>query len=407
MHAPNTDIAIYIPPNGAPNPPDIVTRGALFPNWRVGSEESPGNVLFVRSYDFFWTDYVEVLPATDIRDTWPLIPGNFLYVPNAQGQQYLIVFAEAVRVFKGKDFIRAYLRRTSWGAEALEVKTANGAVDLLNITTLVINQAAGLTLSQPAAAQAQIAVLNQLSIDVDASGIKLKNDAATPGNSKYYGTDGTGTKGFFSLPASGMSNPMTTLGDIIYEDATPTPVRLAGNTSATRKFLSQTGNGSISAAPLWDTVSLTDLANIAAGSAPSALGGVPVAFSVSKTHTDFQAAAVNKDIEIFSAPAGFVLLGYKIKHSVVFTGGGGMASYVFAIGTASNPSFYGPAGGFSVFSAVSATNYYTQGQSAVNSTNAPSHTATTSIRAQATSNVNLSNSTGGGVQFWLWGICLP
>lgn len=46
-------------------------------------------------------------------------------------------------------------------------------------------------------------------------------------------------------------SPMTTLGDMIYEDATPTPVRLAGSTTATAKFLSQTGNGTISAAPAW------------------------------------------------------------------------------------------------------------------------------------------------------------
>jgi len=40
----------------------------------------------------------------------------------------------------------------------------------------------------------------QMSITSDASGIKLVNDASTPGNEKYYGTDGTGVKGFFDLP---------------------------------------------------------------------------------------------------------------------------------------------------------------------------------------------------------------
>lgn len=43
-------------------------------------------------------------------------------------------------------------------------------------------------------------VITQMSITSDASGLKLSGDAATPGNSKYYGTDGAGTKGFFSLP---------------------------------------------------------------------------------------------------------------------------------------------------------------------------------------------------------------
>ena len=58
------------------------------------------------------------------------------------------------------------------------------------------------------------------------------------------------------------ASPLTTLGDIIYEDATPTPVRLAGNTVAVRKFLSQTGNGSISAAPAWNALVLADHQNI-------------------------------------------------------------------------------------------------------------------------------------------------
>lgn len=50
-------------------------------------------------------------------------------------------------------------------------------------------------------------------------------------------------------------SPMTTLGDIIYENATPSGTRLAGNTTATLNVLTQTGNGSISAAPSWGTVS--------------------------------------------------------------------------------------------------------------------------------------------------------
>jgi hypothetical protein len=57
--------------------------------------------------------------------------------------------------------------------------------------------------------------------------------------------------GCASLTSSGMSNPMTTLGDIIYENATPAPARLAGNTTTTPEFLVETGNGSAAAAPGW------------------------------------------------------------------------------------------------------------------------------------------------------------
>lgn len=47
---------------------------------------------------------------------------------------------------------------------------------------------------------------------------------------------------------------MTALGDMIYENATPAPARLAGNTTAQLKFLGQAGTGSVSAAPAWSVV---------------------------------------------------------------------------------------------------------------------------------------------------------
>jgi hypothetical protein len=62
----------------------------------------------------------------------------------------------------------------------------------------------------------------------------------------------------------GFSNPMTTLGDIIYENATPAATRLAGNTTTTKKFLTQTGNGSISAAPGWNTIGVGDIPDLTA-----------------------------------------------------------------------------------------------------------------------------------------------
>jgi len=45
--------------------------------------------------------------------------------------------------------------------------------------------------------------------------------------------------------------PLTTLGDTLYENATPAPTRLPGNTTTTPKTLVQTGTGTISAAPAW------------------------------------------------------------------------------------------------------------------------------------------------------------
>jgi hypothetical protein len=54
-------------------------------------------------------------------------------------------------------------------------------------------------------------------------------------------------------------SPITTLGDIVYGSGTNAATRLAGNTTATKNFLSQTGTGSVSAAPSWSTVSKSDV----------------------------------------------------------------------------------------------------------------------------------------------------
>lgn len=86
------------------------------------------------------------------------------------------------------------------------------------------------------------------------------------------GTIGTGTwqatavaTGFGGTGATSASagfnnlSPMTTLGDLIYGGTSGAGTRLAGNTTSTRKFLRQTGTGSVSAAPAWDTLQTSDL----------------------------------------------------------------------------------------------------------------------------------------------------
>lgn len=50
------------------------------------------------------------------------------------------------------------------------------------------------------------AVISQMSITADASGLKLSGDSATPGNTKLYGTDGSGVKGWYAQPAGGVSD---------------------------------------------------------------------------------------------------------------------------------------------------------------------------------------------------------
>ncbi len=66
-------------------------------------------------------------------------------------------------------------------------------------------------------------------------------------------------------------SPMTALGDVIYGGASGTRTALAGNITTTKKFLTQTGNGSVSAAPGWAVLVIGD---IPAGVAKSYAGDV-------------------------------------------------------------------------------------------------------------------------------------
>src|SRR5215471_12631384 len=66
-----------------------------------------------------------------------------------------------------------------------------------------------------------IGLATQMSLTSDASGVKLVNDAGAPGNSLYYGTDNSGTKGFFALPVSATGG--------IWNYATPTTMADPGS----------------------------------------------------------------------------------------------------------------------------------------------------------------------------------
>jgi hypothetical protein len=63
-----------------------------------------------------------------------------------------------------------------------------------------------------------------------------------------------------ATPAQGGTDITTyTTGDTLYASATNVLSKLAGNTTTTKKFLSQTGTGSASAAPAWSTVGAGDI----------------------------------------------------------------------------------------------------------------------------------------------------
>lgn len=59
---------------------------------------------------------------------------------------------------------------------------------------------------------------------------------------------------------------MTALGDMIYGGTGANATRIAGNTTTTMKFLTQTGTGSVSAAPVWTALTAPTLTRLTTGS---------------------------------------------------------------------------------------------------------------------------------------------
>jgi hypothetical protein len=74
-------------------------------------------------------------------------------------------------------------------------------------------------------------------------------------------TPGAGSITIAATGGSGFTNPMTTLGDIIYGASSGTATRLAGNTTTTPQVLFQVGSGTVSAAPTWQQPTQTDIAS--------------------------------------------------------------------------------------------------------------------------------------------------
>jgi Pectate lyase superfamily protein len=96
----------------------------------------------------------------------------------------------------------------------------------------------------------------------------------TSGSPLAISAGGTGATSAAS--AFNALSPMTTLGDMTYGGTSGAGTRVAGNTTTTKKFWTQTGTGSASAAPGWNALVSGDIPNNAAnttGTAANLTGG--------------------------------------------------------------------------------------------------------------------------------------
>lgn len=125
-----------------------------------------------------------------------------------------------------------------------------------------------------------------------------------------YGGTGQATKaaGFNAL------SPVTTLGDIIYGDGSNSNTRLAGNTTTSKRFLTQTGTGTVSAAPGWNAIVDADV--------PSALTG--------KTYNGLTLTANATGFQIAGGTTSKTLV---VSNNLTFSGTDGSTLNIGAGGT--------------------------------------------------------------------------
>lgn len=74
---------------------------------------------------------------------------------------------------------------------------------------------------------------------------------------------GTWNSSVITEAYGGTNQSSYALGDLLYASATNMLSKLAGNITTTRKFLNQTGDGAVSAAPAWSALIAADIPNIA------------------------------------------------------------------------------------------------------------------------------------------------
>jgi hypothetical protein len=147
----------------------------------------------------------------------------------------------------------------------------------------------------------------------------------------------------------GFSNPMTSLGDMIYGNAVGLAIRRAGNITTTKMFLSQTGDGTVSAAPQWSAITAADV------------GAVPTSRTLTINGTAFDLTA-NRSWSVgtvtsvaVTMPSAFAVSGSPITSSgiIAITGAGTASQYVRGDGQLANFPASGGGG--------SSVNYYLNG----------------------------------------------
>lgn len=252
------------------------------------------------------------------------------------------------------------------------------------------------------------------------SAFAIGNATIASGLNSFAGGEGATAQGFSQVALGRFNVLQGTSGSSVSTDQTL--VIGNGTSGASRsnafaftrdaKFLmygTTSGNLTQSASPTTTSYSLvwpatqgapsTVLQNDGSG-VLSWVGTAPVWTKYTVSHTAFQTAALTNNVQLFSLPAKGVIHNVIISHSTQFTGTG-ISTYTVSVGIASSLSKYA-----SAFT-VSQVPGDSVGQSSV-STDFENKASATSIRIAATSTgANLSQSTAGSVDVWVYASVLP
>lgn len=128
----------------------------------------------------------------------------------------------------------------------------------------------------------------------------------------------TGVTGVLPVTNGGSGIATATLGDLRYGSAANTMAALAGNTSATKAVLTQTGTGTLSAAPVW--TSTTGTGNVVCATSPTLV--TPVLGAATGTSLGLSGAlTLGGDVTINRTSAGVVTItGASVNSGVILVG---------------------------------------------------------------------------------------
>jgi hypothetical protein len=135
----------------------------------------------------------------------------------------------------------------------------------------------------------------------------------------------------------GLSNPFSAaIGQIIYSNSAGAALSLLGNTTTTKKFLSQTGDGTNSDAPSWSTIAIGDVSGAISLTALSATS--PLLYNNSTGVFSIQQAS-NLQSGFLSDADWTTFNGKQTQVALTTTGDSGASTFNFSTGALNIPEY--------------------------------------------------------------------